>query len=138
MGEIAPNEGTHKMLTTAYQGPLCPVASLETAACLWEAVLDMEKAQIGTVPEFLPSALAIQATREAIGTSALRLAVIGWCDAVEAAWQDADTAGGTVPAGGEYGESFDWEFCPDWIVLNIDWSEPARGPVVRSAVAREA
>lgn len=120
------------MLTTAYTGVLYPAPSLETAACLWEAVLTMEQAAIGDPAEFLPSALAIQATREAIGTSALRSMVLGWVDAVDAAWHEADTAGGTVPGGGEYGDCFDWEFCPDWITVNVDWSDPQNGPTVRT------
>ena len=98
---------------------------LETAACLWEAVLDLQNASgaAATLAE------QIQATREAIGTAALRFTVIGWSDAVDAAWQIADTDP-TCPGGGQYGGAFDWEFIPEWIVANVDWSNP-QGPTVR-------
>jgi len=106
-----------------------PAAALETAASIWEAVLDMERVEIAG--ELAPSAKAIRATREAIGAAALRMTAIGWTDAVEAAWKDADTDGGKFPDGGQYGRSFDWEFIPDWIVANIDWSD--NSPRIRSA-----
>ena len=124
---------------TDFAAPLAyRAASLETAACLWEAVLEMESTadvRDGRPIGFPEAGRArdIKATREAIGTSALRRIVIGWTDAADAAWRIADTDNGRSPAGGEYGEAFDWEFIPAWIVQNVDWSEPTWGPSLRPA-----
>ncbi len=100
-------------------------SSLETAACLWEAVLEMESDTDGEW-----SAL-ISATRAAIGTSALRLTVIGWTDAVDAAWQAADGCE-DMGRGGEYDGPFDWEFVPGWIAANVDWTDPRNPQVLPS------
>ena len=85
-------------------------ASLETAACLWEAVLDLEQGTCCTLPENEREAYAamIRATREQIGTVALRLTVIGWTDAVDKSWLEADGCE-DMGRGGEYGGPFDWE-----------------------------
>lgn len=80
-----------------------PATSLETAACLWEAVFERRNHH----PQ-------INAAFERMGTSGLRLTVLRWTDAVDAAWEKVrDT----------YDQPFDWEFVPDWIDENIDWSD---------------
>jgi len=111
----------------ALSGFVYPADSLETAACIWEAVLDMASETTGDVRSPNPvreaRAVAIRAVREAIGTSALRLAALGWVDVVDAAWREADRDG--------YGEPFDWGFVPDWIIRNVDWSGP-NAPTVRA------
>lgn len=108
-----------------------PATCLETAACVWEAVLDMERIGDGVAgdPDQEARGAAIRACREAIGSSHLRLTVLGWVDAIDAAWRQVDTDFGQEPRGGCYGEAFDWEFVPAWIVANVDWSEP-NGPTL--------
>lgn len=102
---------------TALRGQPFPAASLETAACLWEAVCEME--QNGDTRSADPDLEArggmIRAAREAMGSSALRLTVIGWTGAVDAAW---------LEQGDKYDFPFDWEFVPGWIARNVDWSNP--------------
>ena len=118
---------------TNYSAPLAyRAASLETAACLWEAVLDMEAVSgtRSTDADAIERGALIRAAREANGSASLRLAVIGWTDAVDAAWKLADTDNGRAPAGGEYDRAFDWEFVPDWIVQNVDWTGP-NAPTLR-------
>lgn len=113
---------------TYSQAPLAHrAASLETAACLWEAVLEMEamREAVSGDPEQEERGALIRATREAIGSAALRLTVIGWTDLVDAAWIEADGCD-DMGNGGQYGAPFDWEFVPGWIVANIDWSDPYR------------
>lgn len=90
--------------------------SLETAACLWEAVLTLRD-HPSSGPEAIARALAIRETCNAVGTADLRLRVVGWTSAVEAAWSAAADS---------YDLCFDWDFVPDWIVDHIDWSDPAR------------
>jgi hypothetical protein len=81
-----------------------PAASLETAAAIWEAVLDIKESN----PE-------VKATFENIGTSHLRCAAVRWTELVDAAWERVKD---------EYEGSWDWEFIPDWLAANIDWSGP--------------
>lgn len=102
-------------------------ASLETAACLWEAVLEMESVDLARLPKSRANytavasrASAIKAARARIGTVGLRLTVIGWTNAVDAAWKATDDPKGTG-YGGEYPDAFDWDFVPHWIAANIDW-----------------
>lgn len=115
----APSQPTKASLTPA---------SLETAACLWEAVLDMETdASEPSTPE-QQRAQAIREARAAIGTSGLRLIVIGWTEACDAAWHAIDDPTGGCP--GQYGEAFDWDFVPGWIIDNVDWSDP-HNPTLR-------
>lgn len=114
-----------------------PASSLETAACLWEAVLEMEGVDLTLLPkgranraEIGERALAIKAARERVGTVGLRLTVIGWTEAVDAAWKAADDPKGTG-YGGEYPHAFDWDFVPYWIAENVDWGTVY--PSMRSA-----
>jgi hypothetical protein len=88
--------------------------ALETAACLWEAVLSLRDNPL-TSPTDIERALLIRETFKAIGTAALRMTVVGWTAAVDAAW-------GKVAD--DYAMSFDWDFVPDWIIRHIDWSDP--------------
>ena len=112
-----------KVARKALEAAPYPAVSLETAACLWEAVLTRE--ELATRPPkpgvIDDMAKEIAAAREALGSAGLRLTVIGWTDAVDHDWRIADTAGGRVPQGGEYGGAFDWEFIPDWLALNVEW-----------------
>jgi hypothetical protein len=125
-------------MTVHPQAPLqYAAASLETAACLWEAVLDMERIGESVAGDPVQEArgAAIRAAREAIGSASLRMTVLGWVDHVDAAWRQVDTADGTYPHGGQYSEAFDWDFVPGWIVANVDWSDPhyvTRRPAAKS------
>ncbi|WIW89618.1 ATP-binding protein [Sphingobium sp. V4] len=103
-----------------------PLSALETAACLWEAVLSLRDRPVSH-PDAIELALQIRSSFEAIGTSVLRMTVIGWAPAVEQAW-------GKVAD--DYALSFDWDFVPAWIDAHIDWSEPGN-PVIRSKAVRE-
>lgn len=94
--------------------------ALETAACLWEAVLSLRDNPV-TNPADIERALLIRESFKAVGTGALRLIVIGWTDAVDAAW---------AKVADDYGMSFDWDFVPDWIIRHVDWSVPCH-PLIR-------
>ena len=96
------------------------LSHLETAACLWEAVLELRDRPV-TNPDANSRVLALRKCVDILGTAALRLVVVGWVDAVEAAWRAVE---------GEYPLSFDWDFVPRWIADTIDWSDP-RHPVIR-------
>ncbi|WP_263588844.1 hypothetical protein [Sphingopyxis sp. GC21] len=102
-----------------------PAFALETAACLWEAVLTLRD-HPATNPDAIDLALRIGASFEAIGTSAMRLIVIGWSDVVDAAWSEVAA---------DYPLSFDWDFVPDWIARHIDWSV-AGAPEIRPGFGR--
>lgn len=109
-----------------YSAPLRYRAhALETAACLWEAVLTIIDTDEYTSDNAERKALGdqVRACREAMGTSHLRLTVIGWTDHVDEAWRIAD-GDDAMNNSGQYGECFDWDFVPHWIVNNIDWSVP--------------
>lgn len=96
--------------------------ALETAACLWEGVLALRDSP-GLDPESVARAHAIRASFEAAGTGQIRLDVVGWSDAVDAAWAAVQDS---------YQMSFDWDFVPEWIIANIDWSDPGN-PLIRPA-----
>lgn len=89
-------------------------SSLETAACLWEAVLDLRD-NPRTDPDAIGLALMIRKACDALGTASLRLTVVGWTNAVDAAWHEAED---------DYPLCFDWDFVPGWIIDHIDWSNP--------------
>lgn len=101
-------------------------SALETAACLWEAVLTLRD-HPATDPDAIALALAIRETCNAVGTADLRLTVVGWTSAVEAAW--------SAIADG-YDLCFDWDFVPGWIIDHIDWSDPAH-PTIRPEPLRQ-
>ncbi|WP_231376756.1 hypothetical protein [Sphingomonas melonis] len=94
---------------------------LETAACLWEAVLGLRDRPISD-PDAIGLALMIRSAFEALGTAALRLTVVGWTDAVDAAWRAVED---------DYPLCFDWDFVPDWIVDHVDWSDPLHPTVTQ-------
>lgn len=109
--EIAPAAETQRRVM-----PTASVEStLETAACLWEAVLTLRD-HPSSNPDAVALALAISETCNAVGTAGLRLTVVGWTGAVEAAWSAVADS---------HDLCFDWDFVPDWIVDHIDWSDPA-------------
>ena len=64
----------------------------------------------------------IRSAFEALGTAALRLTVVGWTDAVDAAWRAVED---------DYPLCFDWDFVPDWIVDHVDWSDPLHPTVTQ-------
>jgi hypothetical protein len=103
------------------------LAHLETAATIWEAVLDL-KASVPvdgatrTTGEEIGAHIARICTDH--GTAELRSTVIGWTERLEADWQAADTCNGKYPLGGQYGEAFDWEFVPAWLIDKVDWTGP--------------
>lgn len=88
--------------------------SLETAACLWEAVLTLRDNPV-THPDAIGLALDIRKAFNALGTAALRLIVVNWTVPVEAEWRLVED---------DYSLCFDWDFCPAWIADTIDWSNP--------------
>ena len=94
--------------------------ALETAACLWEAVQTLRD-HPATDPDAIALALAIRETCNAVGTADLRLTVVGWTGAVDAAWSAVADS---------YDLCFDWDFVPGWIIDHIDWSDPAH-PTMR-------
>jgi len=94
--------------------------ALETAACLWEAVLSLRDSP-ATDPDSLALALSIRASFEAVGTAQMRMTVIGWVEAVDIVWAAVQD---------DYDMSFDWDFVPAWIIAHIDWSDPGQ-PVIR-------
>ena len=100
--------------------------SLETAACLWEAVLTLRD-HPSSDPDAIALALAIRQTCNAVGTADLRLTVVGWASAVEAAWSVVANS---------YDLCFDWDFVPGWIIDHIDWSDPAH-PTIRPESLRQ-
>ena len=101
-------------------------SALETAACLWEAVLTLRD-HPATDPDAIALALAIRETCNAVGTADVRLTVVSWASAVEAAW--------SAVADG-YDLCFDWDFVPGWIIDHIDWSDPAH-PTIRPESLRQ-
>lgn len=99
--------------------------ALETAACLWEAVMDLRD-NPASLPGDIERALQIRAAFEAIGAAAIRSTVIGWTDIVDADWSSiAD----------DYLGCFDWDFVPDWIIRHVDWSDPFH-PIARHRISR--
>lgn len=76
-------------------------ASLETAACLWEAVLERRDD-----PD-------VNSAFERLGTSEVRSIVLRWVELLDAAWQKVEET---------YDAPFDWEFVPQWISAHIDWT----------------
>lgn len=83
--------------------------SLETAACVWEAVLDILNGSAGEKGLRKKA----QRIRENLGTAELRCLVLRWVDLIDAEWAKVKE---------DYDGPFDWEFVPDWIASNIDWT----------------
>src|SRR3546814_776857 len=99
---------------------------LETAACLWEAVLTLRD-HPATDPDAIALALAIRETCNAVGTADLRLTVVSWTGAVEVSWSAVADS---------YDLCFDWDFVPGWIIDHIDWSDPVH-PTIRLESLRQ-
>jgi len=97
--------------------PITRHSYAETAVCIWDAIRDMREGSRDNAVS-----LNIDGTFEAIGTAAVRSAAMGWIDAIETAWMRLD----------DDSIAFDFEFVPDWIMSNVDWSD-WRGPAVRPA-----
>jgi len=95
-------------------------SDLETAACLWEAVLALRDHPVSN-PAGVELALQIRSAFKALGTSDLRMTVIGWVHAVDADWSKIND---------DYSLSFDWDFVPSWIIRHVDWSDPGH-PVLK-------
>jgi hypothetical protein len=92
-----------------------PETLAENAACLWEAVLDVDPfpaPREGDSP-WVRALRARRARRADVGAAALRVEVAGLAEAVESAWKIASAHG--------YESPFDWEFCPAFIALCVDW-----------------
>lgn len=94
-------------------GDMYLAASLETAACLWEAVLEMRDTRHAADPATAARSAAIRAAFGRIGTSVIRLTVLGWTEPVDLSWAQVRDS---------YDAPFDWEFVPGWIAANVDWS----------------
>lgn len=88
--------------------------ALETAACLWEAVMDLRD-NPASLPGDIERALQIRASFEAVGAATMRSTVIGWTSAVDGDWSSVAD---------DYLGGFDWDFVPDWIIRHVDWSDP--------------
>lgn len=61
-------------------------SSLETAACLWEAVFTFRDKPVSDADD-IGLAVEIRRSFEALGAAALLLIVVGWTDAVETEWE---------------------------------------------------
>lgn len=80
---------------------------LETAACLWEAFLELARKPEGYGP-------AMEATRLSWGTSEMRLTIISFSQECDRAYKAASNAG-------KFDEPFDWEWCPHFLVEHVVW-----------------
>lgn len=87
--------------------------TLDVAASLWGVVLDMRHAIAAIHSDVAAHARDVAASFERMGTTALRLCVLGWTEFVEAAWYDAPRTCDKL---------FDQDFVPRWIIDNIDWT----------------
>jgi len=97
------------------------LSHLEAAACLWEAVLALRD-RPESEPRAIERALAIRKSFDTLGAAALRLIVVAWTDAVDAAWYKEQES---RPF------SFDWAFVPQWLIDTVDWSDPCH-PLIRT------
>ncbi|WP_209044936.1 hypothetical protein [Rhizorhabdus histidinilytica] len=102
--------------------------ALETAACLWEAVLAMRDYR-GVDADCIARGAAIQNAFGTLGTAAVRLLVIGWTPVVDAAW---------ARIGSDYQFCFDWDFVPAWIIDNVDWSDPSAPRLAQNSASRQS
>jgi hypothetical protein len=95
---------------------------MEVAACLWEAALELGGDGDGDGTDAV--AVAIRAARDAEGTAALRQRVIALSAECERDWRalsDEERARLNL-------DTFDWDFCPWWLVERMGW-RPAPVPV---------
>lgn len=83
------------------------VANLETAMCLWEAVLDLR----------LTGDLRAEALIDEAGTSGARHTVLSWIDQCEDVWEQSRAEGiELIP--------YDWEHCPAFLSAKLDARYP--------------
>lgn len=73
-----------------------------TALCVWEAILEIRDR-----PD-------VSEAFEAAGTNAIRSWALVLAAHLEEDWKKVEH---------EYDECFDWEYVPDWIYHNVDWSD---------------
>ena len=95
--------------------------TLNAAACLWGAILEMRRATTSKDPEEASLARDISTSFDRLGMAVVRHRVLGWTEDVEAAWYDVERT---------YGKSFDEDFVRRWIAENVDWTS-ADGPSLR-------
>ncbi|MET0376743.1 MAG: hypothetical protein ABW128_21120, partial [Rhizorhabdus sp.] len=76
---------------------------------LWEAVLE----QLSNGGGIKGKRSEVEATRERIGTSHLRLIVVGWADAACQDWNEVRED--------QWDRCWDWDWIPQWLA-NVDWS----------------
>lgn len=105
--------------------PLDPIrvwAEVESAQCLWEAVLDRVRGD----PHPAASAfeLAIRYAVENVGYGEVRLWMRDLAKPCHTAWVNACAHEG-------YASAFDWEWCPDWLA-SLDWSNPGDCPKIKA------
>lgn len=93
---------------SALYGDLTPVEYAETAASLWEAVLEL-KDEDSDIGRRVRDAFAAHGTSDIRG-SICSPSVIRACDAT---WRAARDRG--------FDEPFDWEFCPVFVRAGLDW-----------------
>lgn len=85
---------------------------LEAAATLWEAVLELLNNGGGVKGK----RAQVEAARERLGTSHLRLTVIGWTDAACQDWNEVRED--------QWDKCWDWDWIPEWLSHNVVWSDP--------------
>lgn len=90
--------------------PISTSDLIEAAACLWEAVLDLKARGAGKDDQPIDRAF------DGTGWAQMRMSVIGWAEYVHRDWEEAQRLTG-------YDAPFDWDFCPDWIALNVTFDE---------------
>jgi len=87
---------------------------LETAACLWEGLMDLYQRAVAPgktyprrlEPEATPLERAVVDWLEGSGWAKVRLTVIGWTNECQAEWAKVEHA---------YTERFDWDFVPEFL-----------------------
>lgn len=83
---------------------ITPDCLMEVACCVWEAILDIK------------SGPDVEASFSAIGTSAMRQKACDWAEMVESDYRSIGSDEGYI-------DPFDWGFVPEWLALNVDWTE---------------
>jgi hypothetical protein len=91
---------------------------VETALCLWEAICDLrtigfDKNKAGEDPG--ETYLKLEQLFDGAGSYTMRAAVASIVDECDVAWEVA-----TALHGGDYPDSFDFDFCPAFISGAID------------------
>lgn len=107
------------------------VTHTETALCLWEEIWTIlgREEDLKISPDDQDIFHKVDACLKCLGYSHLRSLVISWAPRVDADWNRVDDPENTGDHG-HYPHAFDWQFIPDWIRTNIDWSDPCHPTVV--------